>query len=84
MRQTGLHRAAGEAVAVVESSKAASGVYAPIEGEVLEVNDALATGPQSVNSAPYQSGWLMRIRPADPAALASLLAAADYDSGPGA
>jgi glycine cleavage system H protein len=80
----GRHLAAGEAFAVVESTKAASDVYAPLEGEVLEVNDALATAPQSVNSAPYQAGWLMRIRPADPAALATLMAAADYDSGPGA
>jgi hypothetical protein len=45
---------------------------------------ALATEPQSVNSAPYQAGWLMRIRPTDPAALATLMAAADYDNGPGA
>jgi glycine cleavage system H protein len=80
----GRHLTAGEAFAVVESTKAASDVYAPLEGEVLEINQALATEPQSVNSAPYQAGWLMRIRPADPAALATLMAATDYDTGPGA
>lgn len=74
----------GEAVAVVESTKAASDVYAPLDGEVLEANPALATAPQTVNEAPYEGGWLFRLRPADPAQIAALLDASAYDNGPGA
>jgi glycine cleavage system H protein len=74
----------GEAVAVVESTKAASDVYAPIDGEVLEANDALGSAPQTVNEAPYAGGWLFRLKPADAAQLAALMDAAAYDAGPGA
>ena len=70
--------AAGEACVVVESTKAASDVYAPVSGEVVEVNAALADAPQTVNEAPYGDGWLFRIRMKDPAEAAALLSAADY------
>ena len=76
--------AAGEACVVVESTKAASDVYAPVSGEVVEVNAALADAPQTVNEAPYGDGWLFRIRMKDPAEAAALLSAADYTAGPGA
>lgn len=82
--QPGRRVARGEAVAVVESTKAASDVYAPLDGEVLLANDTLADAPQTVNTLPYTEGWLYTLRPADPAALASLLTAAAYDAGPGA
>jgi glycine cleavage system H protein len=75
---------AGEACVVVESTKAASDVYAPVDGEVIAVNTALADAPQSVNEAPYGEGWLMRLRVADPAQLSSLLDADAYAAGPGA
>lgn len=75
---------AGEACVVVESTKAASDVYAPVAGEILEVNGALADAPQAVNEAPYAGGWLFRMRPADAAAIASLLSSEDYAAGPGA
>lgn len=78
----GLNR--GEAFAVVESTKAASDVYAPIDGEVVEVNSALADTPQSVNSSPYDGGWLIRVRPATPSQIDSLLSAEAYLAGPGA
>ncbi|NBS64777.1 MAG: glycine cleavage system protein GcvH [Betaproteobacteria bacterium] len=78
----GLNR--GEAFAVVESTKAASDVYAPIDGEVVEVNSALADTPQSVNSSPYDAGWLIRVRPATPSQIDSLLSAEAYLAGPGA
>ena len=78
----GLNR--GEAFAVVESTKAASDVYAPIDGEVVEVNSALADTPQSVNSSPYDEGWLIRVRPATPSQIDSLLSAEAYLAGPGA
>lgn len=76
--------AQGEACAVVESTKAASDVYAPIAGEVIATNAALGDEPQKVNSEPYTGGWLFTLRPADPGALAGLMNAADYDTGPGA
>ena len=74
----------GDAFAVVESTKAASDVYAPIDGEVVEVNSALADTPQSVNSAPYDAGWLIRVRPSNASQIESLLTARAYLAGPGA
>lgn len=68
----------GEACIVVESTKAASDVYAPVAGEVLAVNDALGTDPQIVNSDPFGEGWLIRLRPADAADFDALMSAADY------
>ena len=75
---------AGESCVVVESTKAASDVYAPVAGEVVEVNAALADAPQTVNESPFDAGWLFRIRLSDPAQLAALLSASDYTAGPGA
>ena len=82
--QAGRTLAQGEACAVVESTKAASDVYAPLAGEVLAINDTLAGEPQAVNAQPYTDGWLFTLRPADPNAVAALLNATDYDNGPGA
>lgn len=70
--------AAGEPCAVVESVKAASDVYAPIAGEVVESNAALADAPETLNQDPYGKGWMFRLKPADPAALERLLDAAAY------
>ena len=69
--------AAGEACAVVESVKAASDVYAPLEGEIVAGNDALAGAPESVNENAY-AAWLFRIKPSDPADVSQLLDAAAY------
>ena len=73
-----------EACAVVESTKAASDVYAPIEGEVIAVNDQLASAPQSVNEAPYAAGWLFRIKPVAAGAEQGLLTVDQYKSENGA
>jgi glycine cleavage system H protein len=70
----------GESFGVVESVKAASDLYAPIGGEVLESNGALADAPELVNSAPFEGGWMLKVRPIDPADLDGLLDAAAYDS----
>ena len=69
---------AGEACAVVESVKAASDVYAPIAGEVVEGNEALADAPETVNNDPFGAGWILRLTPADAGALEGLLDAAAY------
>ncbi|MFA7594222.1 MAG: glycine cleavage system protein GcvH [Thiohalobacteraceae bacterium] len=62
---TGRSLAAGEACAVVESVKAASDVYAPLAGEVLEGNAGLADAPEAVNQDPYGSGWLLKLKLSD-------------------
>ena len=69
--------AAGEACAVVESVKAASDIYAPAGGEVTAVNADLSATPELVNQDAY-AAWLFKLRPADPAAIATLLDAAAY------
>ena len=69
---------AGETFGVVESVKAASDVYAPVAGTVIAVNSALDANPEKVNASPYADGWMLKLQPADPAAVAGLLSAADY------
>jgi len=64
---------AGEAVAVVESVKAASDVYAPLAGKIVEVNQAIIDNPGTVNSDPQGAGWFFRIEPSDPAAVAAMM-----------
>lgn len=68
----------GDACAVVESVKAASDVYAPISGEVTEVNEALADAPELINEDAYGSGWICKLRIADAAQLEALLPADAY------
>ncbi|EHD23112.1 MULTISPECIES: glycine cleavage system protein GcvH [Brenneria] len=72
--------AAGDDCAVAESVKAASDIYAPISGEIIEVNDELENAPELVNSAPYTDGWLFRIRSSDESDLDELLDAEGYQA----
>ena len=81
---TGREVSAGEACVVVESTKAASDVYAPLTGEIVAVNPVLADAPQTVNEAPFTEGWLFKLRLTDTAQLADLLSADAYTAGPGA
>ncbi len=69
---------AGEAFGVVESVKAASDLYAPVAGTVLATNAALDAKPETVNQSPYDSGWMLKLKLADPAAAGALLDAAGY------
>lgn len=64
----------------VESVKAVSALYAPVSGEVTEVNEALEDAPETVNSAPYGDGWLFRVQLSDTDELAELLDAAGYQA----
>ena len=73
----------GEACAVVESTKAAADVYAPLSGEVIAVNGALADAPAQVNTAPYAEGWLFKLKLAAPGELAALLGAPAYRASTG-
>ena len=70
---------AGDAAGVVESVKAASDIYAPLAGEVIAVNEALADAPESVNSDPY-GAWFFKLKPASVADLDQLLDAAAYQA----
>lgn len=70
--------AQGDDVAVAESVKAASDIYAPIAGEIVEINEALTDSPELVNSAPYADGWMFKIKAADESEVAGLLDAAGY------
>jgi len=72
------HVATGDETGVVESVKAASDIYAPLSGEILEVNETLADEPELVNSDPYNDGWLYKMSVADEADLDALLAADEY------
>ena len=76
--QAGRALGAGDAAAVVESVKAASDVYAPIAGEVLEGNAALGDKPELINEDPYGQGWMMRLKPAKGSDVDGLLDAAAY------
>jgi glycine cleavage system H protein len=71
--EVGREVTAGEAVAVVESVKAASDVYAPIAGRIVEVNAALSEDPGLINREPAGEGWFFKIEPKDPAEIATLL-----------
>jgi glycine cleavage system H protein len=69
---------AGNAAAVVESVKAASDVYSPVSGTVLEVNDALSDKPETINEDAYGEGWLYVVELSEPEQLEELLSPADY------
>ena len=71
--------AAGDTAGVVESVKAASDIYAPVAGEILEFNGALETEPQSLNGAPYEK-WIYRLKPSSMADVATLMDAAAYEA----
>lgn len=71
---------ANDAFGTVESVKAVSELFMPVSGEVVAVNQSLVDAPESVNDDPYGSGWMIRIRPADPEATGDLLSADDYDT----
>ncbi len=70
--------AAGDEAGVVESVKAASDIYSPIAGEVLEINGHLEDEPEMVNSDPYNDGWFFKLQPSDTHDLEALLSAGDY------
>jgi glycine cleavage system H protein len=70
---------AGRTFGVVESVKAASDLFAPLSGEIVEANSDLESAPEQVNSDPYGSGWMVKIRASDPSELDKLMDAAAYE-----
>lgn len=71
---------AGEEIAVVESVKAASDVYAPISGTIVEVNESLSDSPELINRDPFGEGWIFKIRPKNPEDMNKLLDTDEYDA----
>ena len=78
--ETGKALSKGDVAVVVESVKAASDVYAPADGEIIEANGALASDPALVNSAPTGEGWLWKMRLKDESQLAGLMDEAGYNA----
>ena len=64
---------------VVESTKSVSDLFSPVNGEVVEVNDSLVETPELVSEDPHDEGWMVRIKPDDPAELEGLMSPADYE-----
>ena len=82
--KVGDHVEAGKQFGVIESVKTASDLYAPVSGEVVEVNSELVDQPQSVNLDPYEAGWMIKIRSQDTTAVGKLLTAEQYSEQTGA
>ena len=77
--EVGRRLESGKPFGVVEAVKTVSDLFAPIAGEVVEVNGALGDNPAIVNQEPYGEGWMIKLRPADPAAFSKLLSNVDYE-----
>lgn len=71
---------AGDSFGEIESVKSVSELFAPVSGEIVEVNDALADTPETVNSDPHGAGWMIKVRMEDQGELDALLSAEDYDA----
>lgn len=77
--EVGANVGGGDDIAVVESVKAASDIYAPVSGEVIAVNEVLDETPETINEDPYGDGWFFKIKPADAGELDELLSADEYE-----
>ena len=69
---------AGESFSLVESVKAASDIYAPISGEIVEINEELEDSPELINEEPYEGGWIVKVKMADASELDNLKDAEEY------
>jgi glycine cleavage system H protein len=76
--QVGTMVEAGKTFGVVESVKAVSDIYAPVSGEVVEVNEELPDAPETINTSPYEDGWMIKIKVADPSVLDDFMDAEAY------
>jgi glycine cleavage system H protein len=77
--QVGAQLDANEEMGTIESVKAVSDLFAPVSGEVIEINEALSERPELVNTDPYGDGWLVKIRMSDPTELDDHMSAEEYD-----
>lgn len=77
--QVGSHLDAADELGSIESVKAVSELFAPVSGEVVEVNEALADNPALVNTDPFGDGWMIRVKVSDPTEVDELMTAEEYD-----
>ena len=77
--EVGATKKKGDPFGVVESVKAASDVYMPVGGEIVEINSDLDDNPATVNESPFDAGWLIKVKPTDEGELEQLMSAADYE-----
>jgi glycine cleavage system H protein len=68
-----------QAMAIVDSVKASSDIFCPLSGEVSEVNENLSEHPELINQSPYESGWIVKIRPSNPSDFDSLMTKQEYE-----
>jgi glycine cleavage system H protein len=71
---------AGESFSLVESVKAASDIYAPITGEIVEINEELEDSPELINEEPYEGGWIVKVKMSDASELDNLKDAEEYEN----
>ena len=82
--KVGAHLEKGKTLGSVESVKAVSDVYAPVSGEVTEINSTLADAPEKLNEDPHGAAWLVKLKLSDPAEVQNLMTAAEYQTYVGA
>ena len=68
-----------EVMAIIDSVKASSDIYCPIDGEIIEINEKLSEAPELINQSPYEEGWIVKIKPSNPEQIDSLLSKEQYD-----
>ncbi|MDI3340361.1 MAG: glycine cleavage system protein GcvH [Sphaerobacter sp.] len=78
--EPGTRVTAGEPMGVIESVKAASDIYAPVSGEVIEANSEVVDSPETVNASPYERAWLVKVRMSDPSEVDALMDAEAYEA----
>ena len=78
--KVGAQVAKDQAYTEIESVKAVSDVFAPMSGEIVEVNDALGETPETINEDPYGQGWLVRVKLSDPSEAEALMSSAEYEA----
>lgn len=71
---------ADEVFGEIESVKSVSELYAPVSGEIIEVNHALEDSPETVNEDPYTDGWMIKVQPSDPSEMDALMTAEEYEA----
>ena len=68
-----------DVMAIIDSVKASSDIYCPVDGEIIEINEKLLAHPELINKSPYEEGWIVKIKPSNPEQIDSLLSKEQYD-----
>ncbi|MBA4717962.1 MAG: glycine cleavage system protein GcvH [Nitrosopumilus sp.] len=68
-----------DVMVIIDSVKASSDIYCPVDGEIIEINEKLLEHPELINQSPYEEGWIVKIKPSNPEQIDSLLSKEQYD-----